>query len=158
MAVMSRLLPMVAFSTFAIFVLALLATPVNALANEPHAHVARGHDSIAKRKRNAIKRAKRCRPKPASPPSASPPAGGASYTPTADDDNDDNHSAPPATSPPPPSPPSPSPPSPSTQPATTPASNGGGSGGGGGLNLNNKLLLAWPNGPENLEKWKGAAA
>ncbi|KAG9118599.1 hypothetical protein FRC07_006811 [Ceratobasidium sp. 392] len=54
MAVMSRLLPMLAFSTFALFLLALLATPTNAFESN-HAH---SHSGLAMRKRSAAKLAK----------------------------------------------------------------------------------------------------
>ncbi|QRW19219.1 glycoside hydrolase family 128 protein [Rhizoctonia solani] len=54
MAVMSRLLPLFGYSTFAIFLLVLIATPTDAL-----------------RKRNPVKRAKRCRPQTSTLVSAS---------------------------------------------------------------------------------------
>ena len=151
---MSRLLPMVAFSTFAIFVLALLATPVNALANEPHAHVARGHDSIAKRKRNAIKRAKRCRPQSSSLAAASTSAAGGSYaesTAVVTSISATHSAAPTATK----APTTTQAVTTTTKAATTSVSSGGGSGGGANLDPGKKLLLAWPNGPTDLEKFTG---
>jgi len=145
---MSRLLPMMAFSTFAIFLLALLATPTNALATDPHAHVARGHDSIAKRKRNAVKRAKRCRPKTTSLGVTSTPAPAYVLTTKASTStkayNAYTSKAHSTTS------------TSSHAVATTPAappSTGGG--GGAGLSPNNKFLMAWPNGPEYIPKWTG---
>ncbi|KAG9126980.1 hypothetical protein FRC07_001144 [Ceratobasidium sp. 392] len=145
MAAMSRLLPMMAFSTFAIFLLALLATPTNALATEPHAHLARGHDSVAKRKRSAEKRAKRCRPKTSSAPAPASTAPAYSPAPTKA-------------------------PTTSKAPYTTPAAStsravsttvaapspGGGGSGNTGLDPNKKLILAWPNGPYGFEKWAGS--
>ncbi|KAG8691022.1 hypothetical protein FRC11_007432 [Ceratobasidium sp. 423] len=168
MAVMSRLLPLVAYSTFAIFLLALMATPANALANEPHVRVARGHDSIAKRKRNIAKRAKRCRPQTtslvaasatpstsAAPSSSTPaptttPQASSSYA-AATTSHSSSAAAAPTT----------------TKPATTKSSSssaaaatstsvsvgGGSSGGSTGLDPNKKLLLAWANGPTDLEKY-----
>ncbi|QRV91502.1 glycoside hydrolase family 128 protein [Ceratobasidium sp. AG-Ba] len=149
MAAMSRLMPMMALSTFAIFLLALLATPTNALSNtEPHVH-ARGHDSIAKRKRNALKRAKRCRPKTSSLGAATSTSAAPSDTPAPTTHKASSH--PPTTQAPSATPTT------SKAPATTsapppPPSTGGG---GGGLNSNKKLLLAWPNGPNDIGKWKG---
>ncbi|KAG8791401.1 hypothetical protein FRC12_009280 [Ceratobasidium sp. 428] len=139
MAAMSRLLPMMAFSTFAIFLLALLATPTNALVSDPHAHLARGHDSIAKRKRSAAKRAKRCRPKSTSlAPASTTPA----YTPTKAPTSKPA-AAPTSTS--------------SKAPATTSAAGGGGGGYvNTGLDPNKKLILAWPNGNYGWEPFKGS--
>lgn len=163
MAVMSRLLPLFAYSTFAIFLVVLLATPTNALAHEPHAHVARGHDSIAKRKRNPVKRAKRCRPQTTSLVAAStPPATSAAQSTNAvpTSTSHSTSSTKPAAAATTPA---------STKPATTKAattstqssssaaavttsvSTGGGS---SGLNSGKKLLLAWPNGPTNLDKFQ----
>ncbi|KAF8609289.1 hypothetical protein BDV93DRAFT_484764 [Ceratobasidium sp. AG-I] len=154
MAVMSRLLPMVAFSTFAIFVLALLATPVNALANEPHAHIARGHDSIAKRKRNAVKRAKRCRPQSSSLAAASTSAAGTAPAGTVavTTSISSTHGAAPTTTK---APTTTRAATTTTQAATTSVSSGGGSGGGANLDPSKKLLLAWPNGATDLEKYTG---
>ncbi|CAE6521142.1 unnamed protein product [Rhizoctonia solani] len=169
MAVMSRLLPLVAYSTFAIFLLALMATPTNALVNEPHAHVARGHDNIAKRKRNIAKRAKRCRPKTTSlvAASATPSTSAASSTSTptatttsrassshvASTTSTTSHSSSAAAAPT------------TTKPATSKSSSSSaaaatstsvstGSSGSTGLDPNKKLLLAWPNGPTDLEKYQ----
>ncbi|KAJ1311325.1 hypothetical protein OPQ81_009820 [Rhizoctonia solani] len=162
MAVMSRLLPLFAYSTFAIFMVVLLATPTNALANEPHVHVARGHDSIAKRKRNAVKRAKRCRPQTSSLVAASP-------TPSTSTVHSSSTNHPAATSAPvtaqaPSTTPEPT----TTKPATSTHSSssaaavttsvsisvgGGSSSGNTGLDPNKKLLLAWANGPIDLEKY-----
>lgn len=125
---MSRLLPLVAYSTFAIFMLALLATPTNALSGEPHIRVGRGHDSIAKRRRNPVKRAKRCRPKSASlvsssaEPTSTPAAPAVPATTAPETTKAQSTPA----------------------PVSTPASSGG---------SHKKLLLAWPNGDTDLEKY-----
>ncbi|CAE6399955.1 unnamed protein product [Rhizoctonia solani] len=166
MAVMSRLLPLVAYSTFAVFLLALLATPTNALAHEPRAHVARGHDAIAKRKRNPVKRAKRCRPQSSTlvsasatptPASSSNPAlattssYSASAEPTPEPTSEvteptTSNSAEPTTS----KAASATSQSATPAPISTSVSIGSGS---TGLDPNKKLLLAWTNGPTNLEKF-----
>ncbi|KAG8744826.1 hypothetical protein FRC10_009350 [Ceratobasidium sp. 414] len=149
MAAMSRLLPMMAFSTFAIFLLALLATPTNALASDPHAHLARGHDSIAKRKRSAVKRAKRCRPKTTSLVATNTPAP-QTYAPTSKASTNAYNA--PITSK------ARSTTSTAAHAAATtsvaPPSTGGG-GGGADLSPNNKFLMAWPNGDQYMPKWKG---
>ncbi|KAG8738234.1 hypothetical protein FRC12_016833 [Ceratobasidium sp. 428] len=129
MAAMSRLLPMMTFSTFALFLLALLATPTNALDIESRAH-ARGHSSIAKRKRAAVKMAKRCRPKWSDPTSALLE----STQPAKPKDT-------PKTFPP-------------YAPPTTPAPTNPG-GGNTGLDPKKKFLMAWPNGPADIDKWNG---
>ncbi|KAG9118598.1 hypothetical protein FRC07_006810, partial [Ceratobasidium sp. 392] len=129
MAVISRLLPMLAFSTFALFLLALLATPTNAF-ESIHAH---GHSGLAMRKRNAAKLAKRCRPK-------------------LDSENDDPASTPAPTttkfktatttlS--------------ATRTPTTTSAAQSDVGGGTGSDPNKKLLMAWPGGPAGLDKFKG---
>ncbi|QRV76668.1 glycoside hydrolase family 128 protein [Ceratobasidium sp. AG-Ba] len=145
MAAMSRLMPMMALSTFAIFLLALLATPTNALSNtEPHVH-ARGHDSVAKRKRNALKRAKRCRPKTSSLGAATSTSVAPSDTPAPTTHKAVSH--PPTTQ------------APSATPTTSkavattsapppPPSTGGGGG-------TQKLVWAWPNGNQDLKYWGG---
>ncbi|KAG9099765.1 hypothetical protein FS749_000436 [Ceratobasidium sp. UAMH 11750] len=151
MAAMSRLLPMMAFSTFAIFLLALLATPTNALASDSYAHVARGHDSIAKRKRSALKRAKRCRPKTTSLVATSAPAAQTTKVST----SVGAYTQPPTTSKPAAAPTS-KPHSTSAVATTSVAPpSGGGGGGGADISPNSKFLMAWPNGPYGFEKWKG---
>ncbi|CAE6408215.1 hypothetical protein ACGC1H_001613 [Rhizoctonia solani] len=168
MAVMSRLLPLVAYTTFAIFLLTLMATPTSALAHEPRAHVARGHDSIAKRKRNPVKRAKRCRPQTSSLVAASTSPAVSTQAPVTSAQATSapvtvSAAAPTATS---------EPITTTTHPVTTKAatssshsssavattsvsvSTGGGSSGGStGLDPSKKLLLAWTSGPTNLEKF-----
>ncbi|CAE6447705.1 unnamed protein product [Rhizoctonia solani] len=159
MAVMSRLLPLFAYSTFALFLVVLLATPTNALAHEPRAHVARGHDSIAKRKRNPVKRAKRCRPQTSSlvaattsPTSSLAPATTAQATTTPATTAPATTQAAPSTTP-----------EPVTTKAATSSTHSSSSAAAvttsvsvstGGGNTNKKLLLAWPNGPTNLDKFQ----
>ncbi|ELU41793.1 glycosyl hydrolase catalytic core domain-containing protein [Rhizoctonia solani AG-1 IA] len=168
MAVMSRLLPLFGYSTFAIFLLVLIATPTDALVHEPRAHVARGHDAIAKRKRNPVKRAKRCRPQTstlvsasATPTSSSTPAPAttSSYysAPAESTPEPTTKAAEPTTSQAPE--PTTSEPASTSQsvvpaPISTSVSIGGGSSGGStGLDPNKKLLLAWTSGPTDLEKF-----
>ncbi|CAE6411361.1 unnamed protein product [Rhizoctonia solani] len=178
MAVMSRLLPLVAYSTFAVFLLALLATPTNALAHEPRAHVARGHDAIAKRKRNPVKRAKRCRPQSstlvsasptststpapvsASAPASAPPAVTTSYSAPAEPTPEPTSEAPEPTTSQSVEPTTSQPASSTSQsaapaPISTSVSIGGGSSGGStGFDPNKKLLLAWPSGPTYLDNFQ----
>ncbi|CAE6440757.1 unnamed protein product [Rhizoctonia solani] len=162
MAVMSRLLPLVAYTTFAIFLLTLMATPANALAHESRAHVARGHESIAKRKRNPVKRAKRCRPQTTSLVAASTSTASTQAPVTSAQ----------TTSVPVTTPVAAAAPTTTTHPATTKvatssthsssavpttsvsvSTGGGSSSGNTGLDPNKKLLLAWTSGPTNLEKF-----
>lgn len=157
MAVMSRLIPLVAYSTFALFVLVLMATPTNALAHEGHVNVARGHDSIAKRKRNPVKRAKRCRPKTTSlvAASASSTYSIASSTSTSRASAaavTTSHSSAQAAATPEPT---------TTKAATTSTRSSSSAAAvstsvstGGGSTSGKKLLLAWPNGPTNLDKFQ----
>ncbi|CAE6405461.1 unnamed protein product [Rhizoctonia solani] len=167
MAVMSRLLPLVAYTTFALFLVVLMATPTNALAHEPRVHAARDHDGIAKRKRNPVKRAKRCRPQTSSlvaasttpatntqAPATSAPVISVVVTTSAAAPTTSYRAVTTTTRPA------------TTKAATSPAysssavattsvsvSTGGGSSSGStGLNPNKKLLLAWTSGPTNLEK------
>ncbi|KAH7344889.1 glycosyl hydrolase catalytic core-domain-containing protein [Rhizoctonia solani] len=159
MAVMSRLLPLFAYSTFALFLVVLLATPTNALGHEPRAHVARGHDSIAKRKRNPTSSLVAAT---TSPTSSLAPATTAQATTTPATTAPATTQAAPSTTP-----------EPTPEPVTTKAatssthssssaaavttsvsvSTGGGSS-STGLDPNKKLLLAWPNGPTDLDKFQ----
>ncbi|KAG9096197.1 hypothetical protein FRC07_010967, partial [Ceratobasidium sp. 392] len=133
MAVMSRLLPMVAFSTFALFLVALLATPTNAFESN-HAH---GHSGLAMRKRNAAKLAKRCRPKMTS--ESADPTSDPTSTPVPTMTKFKSSTTALATS----------------RAVTTTSAAQPDIGGGTSPDPNKKLLMAWPGGITDIDKWKG---
>ncbi|KAG9103602.1 hypothetical protein FRC06_009612 [Ceratobasidium sp. 370] len=107
---------------------------------------------IAKRKRNAVKRAKRCRPKTTSLAATSTLAAQGSAPTTKASTSINAYTHAPTTS----KAPSTTRSSTSSAVATTKAAPpSGGGGGGANLSPNNKFLMAWPNGPTDMGKWKG---
>jgi hypothetical protein len=82
-----KLLNLLAISSLAILACSFGPTPVNALTVDSHhfaRHLARGHDSVARKKRD---NSKRCKVRPSSSSSASAPAPTDSSTPAADSGN-----------------------------------------------------------------------
>ncbi|KAF5393824.1 hypothetical protein D9757_000190 [Collybiopsis confluens] len=149
-----KLLNLLALSSLAIMACSFGAQPVNALsATSPHSarDALRGHDSLAKRKRAANDKAKRCKARPvpsasdsasssadatlAAAPTSSPSSSSSSSSSSSANGSSNDGSSGAASSP-----------VSSPAPSSTPASaSGDGSG---------KGCLAWPNGNSDLEHYK----